>query len=102
MVNSHGNRSDRRAWSHRRLYFLHVHTGGTKMSDNEHKVIRWIGVVLVVFAVLLFACRLKVAPQLQCGEPKVLIANIVLVAWKDFLSGAVVIAFIWLVRSLWE
>lgn len=68
------------------------------MSDNNH---RWMSLVLILVVVVLFACRLYTF-KLECDHGASLVANVALIAWKDFLLGAVVVAVIWFVRSLWE
>lgn len=67
------------------------------MSDNDH---RWVSLILILVVVVLFACRLY-TNQPECIKTEVW-ANVALIAWKDFLLGAVVVVFIWFVRSLWE
>ncbi len=66
--------------------------------DHE---LRWVSLVLVLVAVGLFAFRFYTNKPV-CLKPDEVWANVALIAWEDFLLGAVVVAFIWLVRSLWE
>lgn len=63
--------------------------------------LRVVSLVLVLGAVALFVSCGRGTNQLGCGQTEVL-ANMALIAWKDFVVGAVVVAFIWFVRSLWE
>lgn len=80
-----------------------INSGGNR--DNQWRrwewglVLRGVGLVFVLVIIMLFVCKLYVYPPeyIKTGE-----WAIALIAWKDFLLGAVVVAFIWFVRSLWE
>jgi hypothetical protein len=70
------------------------------------QVLRWVSLVFVLILVALFVLcnrHTDLPSQLKCGQTEALWTTLaLLIAWKDFLVGAVVVAFIWLVRSLWE